>query len=321
MSSEKTVEANPARRNLIAAAAAAAAWPLARAAAQGGPPGAGPPPGGPGGPGGGPGRPAGPPPTAEQIAAQLPLKTTGLEHISMWVTDVAAAGAFYARVFNPTLHKEKDPPLRYYVPLALKEPKPPLGYIAIGAANGRPVQFDHYCALVDGFNPAAMGERLKQEGVQSTGRFGMYTDADNLQLQLLGLPGGLAASTEPAGRVYEGPPIVEPYGIENVIIQVSDLDRSTEYYRKFFNGKLTRTADRVWIDVAGTRLGLMKAPAGAKPVISSFCVRVKAFDRAAVSRQLEAIGGVILAAPKADGDVLRFKSPMGLVIDLKGVKS
>lgn len=311
-----TIDPKASRRSLIlGAGAAAAAFPFARALAQDAPPAA--PAAGPGGPG----RPAGPPPTPEQVAAQLPLKTTGLEHVSIWVPDVQEAGVFYGKVFNPALHKEKQPPLRYYVPLALREPKPPLSYIAIGAANGRPIQIDHYCALVEGYNPGAMAERLKQEGVKSAARFGMYPDDDGLQLQLLGVPGGLAASTEPAGRISEEAPIVEPFGLDNVVMQVSDLDRASAYYRKFFNGKVTRAGDRIWIDVSGTRLGLEKAPAGAKPVISSFCVRVKPFDRAAVSRKLEAIGGQIVTASKADGDVLRFKSPMGLVVDLKGMKA
>ena len=130
-----TIDPKASRRSLIlGAGAAAAAFPFARALAQDAPPAA--PAAGPGGPG----RPAGPPPTPEQVAAQLPLKTTGLEHVSIWVPDVQEAGVFYGKVFNPALHKEKQPPLRYYVPLALREPKPPLSYIAIGAANGRPIQ-------------------------------------------------------------------------------------------------------------------------------------------------------------------------------------
>ncbi|HEY4031210.1 MAG TPA: hypothetical protein VGM25_12750 [Caulobacteraceae bacterium] len=301
------------RRELIlGAGAAVAAWPLSAAMAQdAAAPGAA-------GPGA---RPAGPPPTPEQIAAQLPLKTTGLEHVSIWVPDVAAAGDFYGKVFNPSLHKEKAPPLRLYVPLSLKEPKPPLSYIAIGAANDRPVQIDHYCALVEAYNPAAMAARLKQEGVESVGRFGMYPDGDKLQLQMLGLPGGLAATTEPAGKVSDAAPIFEPVGLDNVILQVSDLDRSVAWYRKFFSGPVTRSGERVWIEVSGTRLGLEKAAAGGKPAISSFCVKARPFDRAAVTRKLQALGGQVLTAAKADGDVLRFRSPMGLVVDVKGVKS
>lgn len=300
-------------------AGAAALWPLGSALAQGGGSPAGTPPGGPpAGPGG---RPAGPPPTPEQIAAQLPLKTTGLEHISFWVPDVAEAGAFYGKVFNPALHKEKDPPLRYYVPLTVGEAKGgPLNYIAIGAANGRPVQIDHYCVLAEGYNGAAMAERLKQEGVRSAIR-GVFIDDDGLQLQVLGVPAGLAPTTEPAGRISPDAPIFEPIGLDSVVVQVSDLERSLAYYRKFLNGPVTRDGDRVWITAAGTRLGFEKVASGGKPVIASCCVRVRPFDRPAAIRKLQALGGQIIPAAKVDGDVLRFRSPMGLVMDIKAVRS
>jgi len=66
---------------------------------------------------------------------------------------------------------------------------------------------------------------------------------------------------------------------------------------------------------------MREASASGKPTISSFCVRTRAFDRAGVSKKLEALGAQIVRADKADGDVLRFRSPMGLTVDLKGVKS
>jgi predicted enzyme related to lactoylglutathione lyase len=293
------------RRGLVlgAGAGALAAWPRSPVLAQPAAP------------------PAPPPPTAAEVAAQLPLKTTGIEHASLWVDDVQQAGVFFGKVFNPALHKEKQDPLRYYVVLTQGEPKPPLSYLAIGAARGRPVQIDHYCVLVPGFNARAMAERLKQEGVKSTGQVPVYLDDDNLQLQLLGTPAGLAASTEPAARIAEGPPIVEPLGLDNVILQVSDVERALAHYRKFFTGKVTRSRDRIWIDVSGTRIGISAAPAGRKPTISSFCVRVKSFDRKAVSNKLVALGAEIVPAPKVDGDVLRFRSPMGIEVDLKGVRA
>ena len=308
------------RRSIVLGAGAVALWPLGAALAQGAP--GGPPAAGPGGPPAGPGgRPAGPPPTPEQIASQLPLKSTGIEHVSFWVPDVAEAGAFYGRVFTPALQKEKDPPLRYYVPLTTApDPKPPLAYIAIGAANGRPTQIDHYCVLAQDYIPAAMAERLKQEGVRAAQR-GVYVDDDGLQMQVLGTPAGLAPTTEPAARISPDAPIFEPVGIENVVVQVPDLDKSAAYYRKFLNGRTTREGDRLWIDVANTRLALEKMAPGARPVISSFCARVRPYDRAAAARKLEALGAQIIPAAKADGDVLRFKSPMGLVVDVKAVRS
>jgi hypothetical protein len=55
----------------------------------------------------------------EPVSSQLPLKSTGLEHMGTVVPDVTAAGKFYGRLFDPELYKEKDPPLRYYVRLGI----------------------------------------------------------------------------------------------------------------------------------------------------------------------------------------------------------
>jgi hypothetical protein len=43
---------------------------------------------------------------------ELPLHTTGLEHIGMVVPDTEKAARFYSRLFNPEMQKEKDAPLR-----------------------------------------------------------------------------------------------------------------------------------------------------------------------------------------------------------------
>jgi catechol 2,3-dioxygenase-like lactoylglutathione lyase family enzyme len=256
------------------------------------------------------------------IAAQLPLKTTGgIEHLSLWVDDVQAVGEFFGKVFNPALHKEKDPPLRYYVLLSPDDRKGPLSYMAIGDARGRPVQIDHYCVLVQDYNSAAMNERMKQEGAKVAPGFGVYLDGDGLQLQMLAPPAGLAATTVPAGRISEDAPIVEPLGVENVILQVSDLGKSTAYYRKLFKGRTLRDGDRVWIEVGDSRLGLEQVAAGGKPVISSFCVKVKPFDRGRVAVRLEALGAKVVAPRKGEGGALRFTSPMGLQVELKGVKA
>ncbi|MEO6338452.1 MAG: hypothetical protein ABIO39_00315 [Caulobacteraceae bacterium] len=296
----------PSRRGLLAGAGAAtAAWPLL-SHAQGAPAPGAPAPGGP------PARPPAPPPTPADVAAALPLKTTGIEHVSMLVPDVAAAGLFYGRVFSPFLRKEKAPPLRYYVPLKV-------GYIAIGAAGQRPTQIDHFCTLVEDYKPSAVIERLKAEGAGAGGRFGMIPDADGLQLQLLAVPGGWAASIEDAGAITEDKAIVTPLSLENVILQVSDFDHAIAYYQKLYPGKLTKVgADRAWIQIASTRLGIAKVPAGGKPAISSFCVNVARFDRKDVSKKLQAIGAEIIETSGTDKDVLRFKSPIGLTVDLRG---
>ena len=81
---------------------------------------------------------------AQSAGAQLPLKTTGLEHMGTVVPDVEAAGKFYGRLFNPELYKEKEPPLRYYVTLGV-------GYLALGSRANQPKAFfDHFSAFVLG---------------------------------------------------------------------------------------------------------------------------------------------------------------------------
>src|SRR5690606_17767686 len=57
---------------------------------------------------------------------ELPLHTTGLEHIGIVVPDVEKSARFYSRLFNPERQKEKDAPLRYYVMMGT-------GYMAIGS--------------------------------------------------------------------------------------------------------------------------------------------------------------------------------------------
>jgi catechol 2,3-dioxygenase-like lactoylglutathione lyase family enzyme len=257
--------------------------------------------------------PAGPPPTAEEIAAALPLKTTGLEHIAMIVPDVGAAGRFYSKVFNPDrLHKEQEGELRYYVELAP-------GYIAIGGRASPPPPFlDHFCALVEDYRPAAIAARLREEGLPQ-GRFGIFPDPNGIGLQLLGVPAGLATSTEPSTRIVNGDALVAPMGLEHVLLLVDDVEQSAAFYGKFFDGAQTRDGEpeRVWIDVAGTRLGLQARPPLEPPRVDEFAVRVAPFERDALTTELRLIGATV--APDDGSGLLRFRDPYGLGVALKPV--
>lgn len=242
---------------------------------------------------------------------QLPLRTTGLEHMGSVVPDVAAAGKFYGRVFNPELHKEKEPPLRYYVTL-----NP--GYIAFGSrANATNAFFDHFCALVTDYDPAAMTEELKAEGL-SGGRFGIIPDPDAIGLQLLKDPAGLAKSTEPAGRIVEGEALFRPKGLDAVVLHVSDVEKSAQFYRKFFGAESAGgKGGEVWFQVAGTQLALMRAAAGESPRVDHIRVNVEPFNRKSVTRELTKLGAKV-----ADGSTkssLRFADPMGLSVEVKQV--
>jgi catechol 2,3-dioxygenase-like lactoylglutathione lyase family enzyme len=248
-------------------------------------------------------------PTAAQIAAALPLDTLGLEHIGTVVPDVTRAARFYSSVFNPALYKERDEPLRYYVTL---DP----GYIALGSRANEPGAFiDHDCALLRSYDRAAMARRLEADRLPA-GRFGIIPDPDSLGLQLLAVPGGLAGTTVPAGRIVAAEPLVRPRGLAYVVRYVADLERSAAFYRRFFGPETREEGGGLAFRAAHTRWILRPVPAGETPRIDRFGVNVARFDAAAVARALEALGaGVVSAAPER----LHFRCPDGLGVELNPV--
>jgi catechol 2,3-dioxygenase-like lactoylglutathione lyase family enzyme len=247
-----------------------------------------------------------PPPSDAQVAAALPLDTYGLEHLGTVVPDVTRAARFFGAVFNPVLYKEREPPLRYYVTL---DP----GYIALGSRENETRAFiDHDCALLKRYDRAAMAARLAKEGLPP-GRFGVVPDPDGLGLQLLGAPGGLAPSTELAGRLVDGEPLVRPRGLAHVVYHVADLDRSAAFYRKFFGRETRDEEGRLVFQAAHTAWILERAPEGTAPRIDRFGVNVARFAAAAVARGLEKLGARVVAAEAAS---LHFRSPEGLGVEL-----
>jgi catechol 2,3-dioxygenase-like lactoylglutathione lyase family enzyme len=250
-------------------------------------------------------RAAAPAPTAAAIAAALPLDTLGLEHVGTVVPDVTRAARFFGSVFNPVLYKEREEPLRYYVTL---DP----GYIALGSRPNETRAFiDHDCALLRSYDRAAMARRLEDEGLPG-GRFGIIPDPDGLGLQLLAVPGGLAGSTELAGRLVDGEPLVRPRGLAYIVRYVADLERAAVFYRKFFGAEV-REGDRLVFRAAHTRWILQRAPAGEAPRIDRFGVNVARFDAAAVAQGLATLGARIVSA---DSSRMHFRSPEGLGVEL-----
>ena len=62
---------------------------------------------------------------AAQGPSQLPLRTSGLEHVGFTVPEPQKSAAFYGRIFDPQIFQEMSPPLRYYCRLGI-------GYVAFG---------------------------------------------------------------------------------------------------------------------------------------------------------------------------------------------
>jgi catechol 2,3-dioxygenase-like lactoylglutathione lyase family enzyme len=248
---------------------------------------------------------------AVAFADDLPLHTTGLEHFGFTVPDPEATARFYGRLFDGQLFQEKDPPPRFYVKLGS-------GYIAFGGKAEVAPSVDHFCALVENYQPQEMRKSLEAAGVtMSAGPFGMALDPDGLRLQLLRVPGGLAKTIIPAFRLSQDDALFEAIAPDHVMLRVSDLGRSTEYYKKLFGREIARTKkpERVWFGVARTRLGLELADAGEKPAVHHICVRVAGYEKKSALEKLKRAG---IEASAADEGLVRFRDPNGLAMELKG---
>ena len=97
----------------------------------------------------------------------LPLDNLGLEHLDIVVPDTAASARFYARIFKTKLHQQpvRDS-VRYFVLLGDLPEDRQVGYIAIGAGQGRPASIGHYCVLAKTYNRDAFSSGLYAAGLQ-----------------------------------------------------------------------------------------------------------------------------------------------------------
>jgi catechol 2,3-dioxygenase-like lactoylglutathione lyase family enzyme len=251
-------------------------------------------------------------------ASELPIKTSGLEHIGMQVPDQEAAAKFYGRIFDPQLFQEKEPPPRYYVKIGIS-------YIAFGGlpANATPpvtsARIDHFCAVGLDYKGQEMRKSLDEAGVPMTGQgaLGMAADPDGLRLQFLGAPAGLARTIIPSSRISQDEPAVQAIGFEHIMLAVTDLEKSAAHYRKIFGMEVSRTKkpDRIWFAAAKTRLGLETVAAGKMPSVDHICIKVAGLDKRIVTDKLKGLGAEI--APSNDESLLRFKDLNGLLMELK----
>src|SRR6187399_2222031 len=191
--------------------------------------------------------------------SQLPLKTSGLEHVGFTVPDPQKSASFYGRIFDPQIFQEMAPPLRYYCRLGI-------GYVAFGpnpnANPTAPARMDHFCATVEDYRLEEMRAELKTQGLNLAGApgFNAVTDPDGIRMQFMATPGGLLQTLIPSTRVTQDDAICEAVGLDHVVLQVPDLEKSAVYYRKFFGMETSRdrTPERIWFTAARTRLGLEK---------------------------------------------------------------
>jgi catechol 2,3-dioxygenase-like lactoylglutathione lyase family enzyme len=245
--------------------------------------------------------------------SQLPLRSSGLEHVGFTVPDPQKSAAFYGRIFDPQIFQEMSPPLRYYCRLGI-------GYVAFGSTTA-PARMDHFCATVEDYRLEEMRAELATQDIKLTGMpgFNSVTDPDGIRMQFMATPGGLLPTIIASTRVTQEDAICEAVGLDHVLLHVPDVDKSAAFYRRFFGQESARdrNPERIWFTAARTRLGLEKVAAGQMPHINRFGIRVAGFDPRAVARKLGAIG--ITVQPSTGDNLLHFRDADGFTVELRGV--
>ena len=258
-------------------------------------------------------------------APQLPLDNLGLEHLDIVVPDTAASAQFYARIFRTKLHQQpvRDT-LRYFVLLGDLPPDRQVGYVAIGAGQGRPPSIGHYCVLATVYTPDAFGSALEAAGLPgkptAPGPIGMWPDPDGLQLQLFQRPAGVVTAAVDSSLPVDQEGVVSPLGVDHVMLDVSSLEKALPYYRAVYGPAAEATREpggRVWINLKNnTRIGLQVVKNGAAPAIEHFAIKVRSYDRAALMQRLGELGARIV--PSADEpDVVRFLDNNGITVEVR----
>lgn len=252
----------------------------------------------------------------------LPLTATRLEHLGTVVPDVTAAAIFHSRLFNPAIRTEMQPdPLRLYVDLSGGGN---FGYLAFGSrANAPGAVFDHFCTLIDGYEPARMAAALRGQGIEVAANwatFGLFQDPDAIGVQLYGDPGGWFPTVIDAEPLVEGPPLLAPMGLGHVSLQVGDMARSRDFYRTYFGMETGPNENgQVWFEIGPTNLVLTQATEDGPPVgIDHIGIKVAAFDFDAVTAALDGMGAQnVESVDGQSGRILRFADPQGLVFELE----
>jgi catechol 2,3-dioxygenase-like lactoylglutathione lyase family enzyme len=263
----------------------------------------------------------------------LPLDTPGVDHLDVIVPDVEAAARFYMGVFNTRLHGQPfQGATRYFILLNDLPEGREVGYVAIGAANGRETKIGHFCTSVFNYrrDSAAITESMAEKfAAGGFGTFsggggigGVFSDPDGIEIQFLPAPDVLVGAAVPSDLVEPNQGLVTPRRIDHVVLEVSDLDRAIAYYRILYGPEAGHShgPDRAWFEFADSRIILEEAPYsyGASPKIAHYCIQVAPFDRGAVADGLAGLGAGILESPD-EPDVLRAVDLDGITFELKAV--
>jgi catechol 2,3-dioxygenase-like lactoylglutathione lyase family enzyme len=235
---------------------------------------------------------------AGKAFGETPLNFTSLDHIEFFASDVMQSVSFYAGVFGNTVLKNNKSTRRYV--------KLGSSYIAIETAGQAGVRVDHVCAGISEFKVADVHGFLTASGIEykdfPSGRDLAVTDPDGTRLQLASDGGWnlLLTGTASPEVVAAGDPIFRPIGLDHVLLNVTDPEKSASFLAKILGPVTQPGSNAVWFQVGKSRIGLLKTSQGGRPGVNRYCLQTERFDYSDVTRRL-ALAGAQVETPDISG--------------------
>lgn len=249
------------------------------------------------------------------VAAEAALRFTALDHVEFLVSDVEKSAAFYARVFGDTVLKNNKTTRRYV--------KIGASYIAMDKGE---MHVDHFCAGIPGFDVAAVHRYLDGKGIMyrdfPSGKDLAVPDPDGTRLQLAADNGWaqlLTGTASPEAVAIGGEAIFRPTGIEHILLNVTDPEKSAAFFEKILGPVTQRNNNRIWFRAGTGRIGLLKTPDGEKAGVNHYCVSVEKFDYDSVVKRLQQ-AGVKVEKPEIAG-APDLRDPDGYRVQVMGPRA
>jgi catechol 2,3-dioxygenase-like lactoylglutathione lyase family enzyme len=192
------------------------------------------------------------------------------------------------------------------------------------SAKTQDTRVDHYCAGIEGFNIASVHAYLQQDGIAyrdfPSGKDLAVADPDAIRTQLAindGWTQLTIGTASPESMAAGAAPIFRPTGLDHILLNVSDPEKSAKFYTKIFGAVTQRNNNRIWFQAGKSRIGLLQTPSGQRPGVNHYCVSVEAFDYDAVVKKLEQAGAKV-ETPEVAG-APEFRDRDGFLVQVKSV--
>lgn len=236
------------------------------------------------------------------------LHPTRVDHVSLAVKDIDQAMMFYRVLFGNEVMKDNKTARRFMH----------VGpcYLSIApAAAGEAIRIDHVCVGLDSLDAVARTKTaVENAGVPVKGSDRDFTisdlDGSHIQVALNNAWPKMPNATPEAGG-SGAPPLFHATGMHHVNFRVSDMEKSTLFYRKLFGNEIRHQGNppQPRYQAGETTIGLYYPTAG-KPDVDHFSFLVDPFDAAAAVKKLQALGAKAKLAK--DGSLNEFYDPQGI---------